>query len=437
MANYKSSRPTRIWNNGDSRVIEKECKRVKEASSVKRRYTTALRIGAVLGMALLLAGARALPAAAQNTVKVGVLHSLTGTMAISEVTVKNATMLAIDEINAAGGVNGKKIEPVVEDGASDPAIFAQKAQKLIQEDKVVTVFGGWTSASRKAMLPVFQRFHGLLWYPVQFEGNECSPDIMYSGAQPNQQILPALDWAFGRGYKRIFLLGSDYVFPRTANLILKKHIVHGGGTVAGEEYVPLGGTDFSAIVNKIQLAKPEVVFNTLNGDSNVSFFKQMAAAGLASSKLPVMSFSIAEPEAKAMGPSLVQGSYAAWNYFQSLDDPASKKFVAAYKAKFGTDSVVDDPMAHGYLDVYEWAAAAEAAKSFDPKAVRKAAVKLAWKDIVMGKTKFAANQSLYQTAYVGQLDATGQFAILWDSKTPIYPQPYDALAFPGKKCVMK
>lgn len=384
--------------------------------------------------ALALIGQR--PALAQDTVKVGVLQSLTGTMAISEVTVKNATMLAIGEINAAGGVNGQQIDPVVEDGASEPATFAQKAQKLIQEDKVVTVFGGWTSASRKAMLPVFERFHALLWYPVQFEGNECSPDIMYSGAQPNQQILPALDWAKQKGYKNYFLLGSDYVFPRTANLILKKHIKHEGLGLAGEEYVPLGGTDFSAIVNKIQAAKPDIIFNTLNGDSNVSFFKQMAAAGLPSSKLPVMSFSIAEPEAKAMGPSLVEGSFAAWNYFQTLGDPASKKFVAAYQAKFGADSVVDDPMAHGYLDVYAWAAAAEAAGSFDPAKVRAAAVKLPWKDYVMGKTKFAANQSLYQTAYVGQLDPARQFKILWDSGKPIYPEPYDPLAFPGKKCVI-
>jgi urea transport system substrate-binding protein len=376
------------------------------------------------------------PALAQETVKVGVLQSLTGTMAISEVTVKNATMLAIDEINAAGGINGKKIEAVVEDGASEPSMFAQKAQKLIQEDKVVTVFGGWTSASRKAMLPVFERFHGLLWYPVQFEGNECSPDIMYSGAQPNQQILPALDWAKLKGYKRYFLLGSDYVFPRTANLILKKHIVHDGLEVAGEEYVPLGGTDFSAIVNKIQAAKPDVIFNTLNGDSNVSFFKQMAGAGFSSAKLPVMSFSIAEPEAKAMGPSLVEGSYAAWNYFQTLDDSASKKFTAAYKEKYGADSVVDDPMAHGYLDVYAWAAAVHAAGSFAPDKVRSAAVKLPWQDIVMGKTRFALNQSLYQTAYVGQLDSSGQFNILWHSGKPIFPEPYDPLAFPGKKCVI-
>jgi urea transport system substrate-binding protein len=371
------------------------------------------------------------------TVKVGVLHSLTGTMAISEVTVKNATLLAIDQVNASGGVLGKQIEPVIEDGASDPAIFSQKAQKLIQQDKVVTVFGGWTSASRKAMLPVFERFHSLLWYPVQFEGNECSSDIMYSGAQPNQQILPALDWSFQKGYKKIFLLGSDYVFPRTANLILKKHIVQRGGTVAGEEYVPLGGTDFSSVISKIKLAGPDIIFNTLNGDSNVSFFKQASAAGMPPSKLPVMSFSIAEQEAKAMGASLVAGSYAAWNYFETLSTPANKKFVAAYRAKFGKDAALDDPMAHGYIDVLEWAAAVKKTGSFDPDSVRRAAAQLDWEDSAMGKIKFAGNQSLYQTAYVGQLESNGDFNILWQSNEPLMPDPYDQLAFPGKSCVIK
>ena len=378
------------------------------------------------------------PILAQNgSVKVGVLQSLSGTMAISEVTVKNATMLAIDQVNASGGVLGKKIEPVVEDGASDPAVFAQKAQKLIQEDKVVTVFGGWTSASRKAMLPVFQRFHSLLWYPVQFEGNECSPDIMYTGAQPNQQILPALQWAMEHGKKKIFLLGSDYVFPRTANYILKKHIVHDGGAVAGEEYVPLGGTDFSSVIAKIKAAKPDVIFNTLNGDSNVSFFKQMTAAGMTADKLPVMSFSIAEQEAHSMGPSLVQGSYAAWNYFQSLQNPTNRKFVVAYKSKFGMNSVVDDPMIHGYEDVLLWAAAVKKAGSFDPMKVRQAAIELDWQTSPMGKVKFADNQSLYQTAYVGQLQPNGQFNILWQSKEPLRPEPYDSLAFPGKSCPVK
>ncbi len=378
-----------------------------------------------------------LASAQTGTVKVGVLHSLSGTMAISEVTVKNATLLAIDQINASGGVLGKKIVPVMEDGASDPAIFSQKAQKLIQQDKVVTVFGGWTSASRKAMLPVFERFHSLLWYPVQFEGNECSSNIMYSGAQPNQQILPALDWAMEKGKKKIFLLGSDYVFPRTANLILKKHILHDGGVVAGEEYVPLGGTDFSSIITKIKVAKPDVIFSTLNGDSNVSFFKQMSAAGISQSQLPVMSFSIAEQEAKAMGPSLVNGSYAAWDYFQSLSNPTNKRFIAAYKAKYGSDAVLDDPMVHGYVDVLIWAAAVKKAGSFDPNAVRRAATTLGWTTSPMGEIKFAENQSLYQTAYVGQLQQDGQLKVLWQSKGPIHPEPYDALAFPGKQCVIK
>jgi urea transport system substrate-binding protein len=386
---------------------------------------------AALVATLLATTALSAGAQAADTVKVGVLQSLSGTMAISEVTVKNAELLAIDEINAAGGVMGKKIEAVVEDGASDPAIFAQKATKLVQDGGVVTVFGGWTSASRKAMLPVFQRLKSLLWYPVQFEGNECSPNIMYSGAQPNQQILPALQWGEEKGYKSFFLVGSDYVFPRTANLILKKHIENDKLKVAGEEYIPLGGTDFSAVIAKIQAAKPDVIYNTLNGDSNVSFFKQMAAAG---GKIPVMSFSIGEQEAQAMGPSLVQGSYAAWNYFQSLDTAANKKFVAAYQAKFGAGAAVTDPMVHGYVDVYIWKAAVEKAGSFDVDKVRKAAVGLTLADSAMGSIKFAANQSLYQTGYIGQLDPTGQFKIIWRSKGEIAPDPYDALVFPGKTC---
>jgi len=378
---------------------------------------------------LALAGA----ASAADAVNVGVLQSLSGTMAISEVTVKNAEVMAIDEINKAGGVMGHQITPVVEDGASDPAIFAQKAGKLIQNDHVVTVFGGWTSASRKAMLPVFEKADNLLWYPVQFEGNECSANIMYSGAQPNQQILPAYDWAKAKGMKSFFLVGSDYVFPRTANLIVKKHLDHDGLTLAGEQYVPLGGTDFSAVIAKIRAAKPDVIFNTLNGDSNVSFFKQMAAAGMSPEKLPVMSFSIGEQEAQAMGPSLVQGSYAAWNYFQTLPGDANAKFVADYQATYGANAAVTDPMVHGYLDVYAWKAAVEKAGSFDPDKVRAAVVGLEF-DTPMGKVSFAKNQSLVQTAYVGELNKDGQFDILWHSDAPIQPDPYDPLTFPGKSC---
>jgi urea transport system substrate-binding protein len=350
------------------------------------------------------------------------------------VTVKNATQLAIDEINAAGGVMGKKIAPVVEDGASDPAIFAQKASKLIESDKVSTVFGGWTSASRKAMLPVFEKTANLLWYPVQFEGNECSPNIMYSGAQPNQQILPAYDWGKQQGYKKFFLVGSDYVFPRTANLILKTHIGKDGLTLSGEEYQPLGGTEFSGVIGKIKAAKPDVIYSTLNGDSNVAFFKQMAAAGMGPKVVPVMSFSIGEQEAMAMGPSLVEGGYAGWNYFQSLDNPENKKFIEAYKAKFGKDAVITDPMVHGYLDVYMWKAAVEKAQSTDPAKVRAAAVTLDAIPTPLGTVKFIGNNSLVQTGMIGQSMPDGQFKIIWTSPATIDPDPYDPVTFPGKTC---
>ncbi len=391
---------------------------------------------AVVGCSKGSGGGAASGSASTDAVKVGVLQSLSGTMAISEVTVKNAETLAIDEINANGGVLGKQIQAVVEDGASDPAVFAQKAAKLLESDKVDTVFGGWTSSSRKAMLPVFEKDAGLLWYPVQFEGNECSPNIMYSGAQPNQQILPAFDWAKEKGYKKYFLVGSDYVFPRTANMIVRKHIEDAGLKVSGEEYQPLGGTDFSGVIAKIRAAKPDVIFNTLNGDSNVAFFKQLAAAGLSPDKLPMMSFSIGEEEAKSMGPSLVQGSYAAWNYFQTLDSPENTKFVAAYKAKYGQDAVVTDPMVHGYADVYLWKAAVEKANSFDPAKVRAAAVALADTPTALGGVKFAPNNSLVQTAYIGQADANGQFKILWSSAGQIQPEPYDPKVFPGKSCTI-
>lgn len=367
-------------------------------------------------------------------IKVGVLQSLTGTMAISETTVSNATMLAIDEINESGGVLGEEVVAVVEDGASEPAIFAQKAQKLIQDDGVATVFGGWTSASRKAMLPVFERTGNLLWYPVQFEGNECSPNIMYSGAQPNQQIVPALDWAEEEGYKSYFLIGSDYVFPRTANLILKKHLEDRGLEMAGEAYVPLGGTDFSGVVSRIRSANPDIIFNTLNGDSNVAFFKQMQAAGIPPSELPVMSFSIGEQEAQAMGAELVEGSYATWNYFQSREDDANQSFVEAYQAEYGEDAAITDPMVHAYLNVYAWKAAVEKAGSFDPAEVREAARDLGRIPTPMGEVTFAPNGSLVQTAYVGQLGEDGQFEIISDSGEPIEPEPYDQLAFPGQSC---
>jgi urea transport system substrate-binding protein len=281
---------------------------------------------------------------------------------------------------------------------------------------------------------VFEKYNSLLFYPVQFEGNECSPNIIYSGAQPNQQALPALDFALEKGFKKIFLLGSDYVYPRTANLILKKHIAAKKATLSGEEYMALGGTEFASIISKIKASGPQVIINTLNGDSNVAFFKQYKAAGYDAKKLPVISFSIAEQEAQAIGTELLDGQYAAWNYFQSLENAANKKFVAAYKKKFGADSVITDPMIHGYVDVYLWKAAATKAKSLEPVAVRKAIVGIKWADSPLGPISVEKNGSITQRVYIGESGEGGQFKILWQSKSVVKPQPYDALSFPGKSC---
>jgi len=236
-----------------------------------------------------------------GVIKVGVLHSLSGTMAISETAVRDATLLAIEEINAAGGVLGRQLEPIVEDGASDWPTFAEKARKLIQSDQVDLVFGGWTSASRKAMLPVFEGLNSLLFYPVQYEGLETSPNIFYTGATTNQQIVPAVESLLEDGKTRFFLLGSDYVFPRTSNLIINAQLEAAGLEAVGEEYTPLGHVEYSTVINKIQAANPDVVFNTLNGDSNVAFFKQLKDAGISAADLATLSVSVAEEEIRGIG----------------------------------------------------------------------------------------------------------------------------------------
>jgi len=363
--------------------------------------------------------------AASGTIKVGVLQSLSGTMSISEVPLEQAELLAIDQLNAKGGVLGKQIQPVVADGASDPATFATKARQLIQQDHVVAVFGGWTSASRKAMLPVFQQTGNDLWYPVQWEGLEDSPNIVYTGAVPNQQIIPAVQYLIQqKHYKKFFLVGSDYVFPRTANEIIQAELAHYGATVSGVEYVPLGGTDFTSIIAKIQAAKPDAILNTLNGDSNVAFFKQLQDVGLTPAKLPVMSFSIAEQEIKGIGPSLVSGDYVAWNYYQSMNNPLNQAFVSAFQAKYGSTQVTDDPMEHGYIDVLLWAKAVEKAGSTDPAKVL-AAVKGLSMNTPQGQVTIdPATHMLSQVARIGQILPTGQIKDVWDSgTTPLTPDP--------------
>ncbi len=380
------------------------------------------RIGLLLAVALMfMATMTPRSAHAADTIKVGILHSLSGTMSISEVTVKDSTLMAIDEINAAGGILGMKIEPVLEDGASDWPTFAEKAKKLIQQDKVVVVFGCWTSASRKAVKPVFEQLNGLLFYPVQYEGLENSPNIFYTGATTNQQIVPAVEYLLKNNMKKMFLLGSDYVFPRTSNTIIKEQLKAQGGTTAGEEYVPLGGTEFSTIIEKIKAAKPDVIFNTLNGDSNVAFFKQAKDAGL---KVQTMSVSIAEEEVGGIGVENIEGHLVAWNYYQTTKTPANEKFVAAFKAKYGANRVTSDPMEAGYFGVYLWAAAVKKAGSTDIAAVKKAAPGISF-DSPGGKVTIDGDwQHVYKTVRIGKIRADGLIDEVFATDAPVKPDPY-------------
>ncbi|HEY9671363.1 MAG TPA: urea ABC transporter substrate-binding protein [Waterburya sp.] len=361
-----------------------------------------------------------------DTIKVGILHSLSGTMAISEKSVVDAEMLAIDEINAAGGVLGKKIEPIKEDGASDWPTFAEKAKKLIDQDKVVTIFGCWTSASRKAVLPVFEEKNHMLWYPVQYEGQECSKNIFYTGAAPNQQIEPSVDWLLQNKGKEFFLVGSDYVFPRTANTIIKAQLQAKGGKTVGEDYLPLGNTEVTPIITKIKAALPNggVIYNTLNGDSNVAFFKQLKGAGLGPDKYPTMSVSIAEEEVKAIGQEYLKGHYAAWNYFQTVDTPTNKKFVEAFKKKYGADRVTNDPMEAAYIAVYLWKQAVEKAKSTDIEAVKKAALGQTF-DAPEGQVTLDNNHHLSKFVRIGEVAENGLFKIVYATEKAIAPVPWN------------
>ncbi len=358
------------------------------------------------------------------TVKVGILHSLSGTMAISETSVRDAEMLAINEINAAGGVFGKQIVAVQEDGASEPQIFAEKARKLIQNDKVATIFGCWTSASRKAVKPVVEETGALLWYPVQYEGMEMSPNIMYMGAAPNQQAVPAVEYCVKNFGKKVFLVGSDYVFPRTANKIIKAQLAYLGGTCAGEEYTPMGHTDYATIVSKIAAAKPDCVINTLNGDSNVAFFKQLTDAGLTSSNCPVMSFSIAEEEVGGVGIDNLKGHYVAWNYYQTTKTPENEKFVSDYKKSYGEKRVTDDPIEAGYIGVYLWAKSVQKAGSFDVEKVREAAKGMTF-DAPEGKVTIDGdNQHLYKPVRIGKINSEGLIDEVSATESAVKPDPY-------------
>jgi urea transport system substrate-binding protein len=363
--------------------------------------------------------------ASGDTIPVGVLHSLSSFMAISEVSVKDAELLAIEEINAAGGVLGKQLKPIVEDGQSDWPTFAEKAQKLISEDKVAVTFGGWTSASRKAMLPVFERNKALLYYPVQYEGLEASPYIFYTGATTNQQIIPGLEFLKEElDVKTLFLVGSDYVFPRTANKEIKAWSKANGMKIVGEEYSPLGNTEYATTINKVKQANPDAVFQTINGDSNVAFWKQFTNAGLDSKKLPVISVSTAEDEVRGVGIKNIVGQYVAWNYYQTTPGKRNEEFVKAYKAKYGSDRVTDDPIEAGYVAVHLWAKAAEKAGSTDPEKVKEASKGLTYDAPEGLVTVDGDNQHIYKTARIGKLRPDGLIDTVSESDEPIKPDPF-------------
>ncbi|WP_440805297.1 urea ABC transporter substrate-binding protein [Pseudomonas syringae] len=404
-------------------------------TSTKRSLPRRLALGtaalsliaaSIFGQAAIAADANTTGLAVTATeVTVGQLHSATGTMAISETGSIQAERLAIEQINASGGILGRQIKVVQEDGASDWPTFAEKARKLLVGDKVAAVFGCWTSASRKAVLPVFEKENGLLYYPTFYEGLEQSKNVIYTGQEATQQILAGLDWiAKEKGAKTFYLIGSDYIWPRTSMKIARKHIenvLH--GTVVGEDYYPLGNTQFGSLINKVKLKKPDVVFAAVVGGSNVAFYKQLKAAGVTSTKQNLLTLSVTEDELLGIGGENMEGFYASMKYFQSLDNPNNKAFVEAFKAKYGKDSVMGDVTQAAYLGPWLWKAAVEKAGSFDVDKVVAASPGIELKTAPEGYVKVHENHHLWSKTRIGEVQANGQFKVIYESDL-IEPNPF-------------
>lgn len=372
-----------------------------------------------------------------DSIRIGIVHSLTGSLAISESPLRDAALMAIAEINAAGGVLGRLLEPIVVDGASNPQEFARQAQRLLAQEQVVALFGCWTSASRKALLPVLEAHNALLWYPVQYEGLEQSPHVFYTGACPNQQIEPALGWLFRHYGRRFYLVGSDYVFPRMVNRIVEAQLHREGGKILGEDYVPIGTSDFAAIMQQIAAVQPDVIFNTLNGDSNLSFYQAYAESGLKAKSIPVMATSIAEPELKAIA-AYAEGTFASWSYFQSIDHPDNRRFVENFRARYGNDRITSASIVHAYIQVYLWKQAVEAAQSVTVDQVRQAAYGQRFQG-PGGLVQIEPNQHLRQFCRIGKVLATGQFEVVYRTDVTILPKPWMGLEdtdFPNRSLVM-
>ena len=383
-----------------------------------------------------LAQAQQFPTAKVNTTKlavtdteviVGQLHSSSGTMAISETGSIQAEQLAIDQINAMGGILGRKIKVIKEDGASDWPTFAEKSKKLLVNDHVAAVFGCWTSASRKAVLPVFEKENGLLYYPTFYEGLEQSKNVIYTGQEATQQIIYGLDWGSKeKKAKTFFLVGSDYIWPRTSMKIARKHIESVGklGKVVGEEYYPLGNTNFNSLINKIKVAKPDCIFAAVVGGSNVAFYKQLKAAGITGDKQFLLTLSVTEDEMTGVGGENFTGFYSSMKYFQSLDNENNKKFVAAFKAKYGKDAVIGDVTQAGYLGPWLWKAAVEKAGSFDVDKVVAASPGIELKTAPEGYVKLHENHHLWSKSRIAIGNKDGTFKVVAESPKLIEPDPF-------------
>ena len=372
--------------------------------------------------------------AAAGEIKIGVLYSLTGTTAIIETSLNQATILAIEEINAAGGINGMKIVPVIEDPASDPATFAQKARKLVVGDKCVSVFGSYTSASRKAVLPVFEKYNNLYWYPTLYEGRECSKNVIYTGAVPNQQQKDFVPWLVKNFGKKFYLIGSNYIYPKEENNVCKILLKRLGGEVVGEEYVPLGHSEFAAVINKFKETQPNVIFSTVVGDSVVALHRQYKAAGLDPKKMPMASLTTSEEEIAAMGGEFAAGHFTSAPYFMSYDSPENHKFVEAFQKRWGkgkTTNFVSEP---AYFQVYLFKQAVEklGKTEFTPPAIRVASWNQEFK-APEGLVKISAqNSHTYLWPKIGEAQTSGQFKIIEQSKEWVEPLPY--WAYPGQVC---
>ncbi len=365
-------------------------------------------------------------AVTDDTVRVGILHSLTGTMAISETGSVEAETLAIEQINAQGGVLGRQIEIVREDGASDWPTFADRSRKLLRQDNVAAVFGCWTSASRKAVLPIFERENGMLFYPTFYEGLEESPNVIYTGQEATQQILAGIDWAWHeQGARTFYLIGSDYIWPRTSMKIARIHIEDVlGGQVVGEDYYALGHTSFGSAINRIRLRRPDMIFAAVVGGSNVAWFRQLNAAGINGSNQKMLTISVTEDEVLGIGGENVEGFYSSMKYFQSLENGNNEAFVQAFKERWGDDSVIGDVTQAAYLGPWLWKAAVEAAGSFDVDRIREHLPGIELDTAPEGYVKVHDNHHLWSRTRIGRWNGDGQASVVWESEDLIEPNPF-------------